>query len=410
MKRIDCVRKLCAAASLAVLAAMFCAAAQGAEKQQYKLVDLGPSGPAGQPFHITNNGLVSAAVEVPDGSDPSVITDHSVIYFHGHMIDISNPGLGGANSMAFGNNGWGQVVGGANTATEDPAGEDFCGFQTLGLPSAATTCLPYLWQNGRMSALPTLDDNRGNNGVANSINDFGEAAGASENTTTEPSCPVYDPGQMQFQQYQFKPVVWRHGAVTELATVGGDRVGTALSINNKGQVAGASGACSSFNLQFFIPIHPLHAVFWDKDGTPIEIESLGGDEQSVMGNLALGINYSGQVVGFSSLADDVTFHAFLWSRETGRMIDLGTVPGVANSSAIAINDSGVAVGISADATHFLAAIWKHGKATDLNKLIPANSPLYLLIACSINSKGQIIGLAVDGNGSLHGYELDPVGE
>ena len=402
MKRLDSMQKLCVIAGLAALAAA--AAAQGAHKAQYRLVDLGPSGPAGQPFHITNNGLVSAAVAAPDG------TDHSVIYFHGHMIDISHPGLLGANSMAFGNNGWGQVVGGANTNIEDPVGEDFCGFRTLGLPSATTTCLPYLWQNGKMTALPTLDDNRGNNGVANAINDFGEAAGAAENTTTEPSCPAYDPSQLHFQQYQFKPVVWRHGVASELATVEGDRVGTALSINNKGQVAGTSGACSTFNPQFLIPIHPLHAIFWDKDGTPTDLQSLGGNEQSVMGNLALGINNSGQVVGFSSLSDNMTFHAFLWTREAGRMIDLGSVPGVGNSSAIAINDSGVAVGVSSDATHFLAAIWKHGKATDLNTLIPANSPLYLLIACSINSRGQIIGLAVDGSGSLHGYELDPLGE
>ena len=309
--------------------------------------------------------------------------------------------------MAFGNNRWGQVVGGANTNTEDPAGEDFCGFRTLGLPSATTTCLPYLWQNGKMTALPTLDGNRGNNGVANAINDFGEAAGASENTSTEPSCPAFDPVQMQFQQYQFKPVVWRHGTVTELSTVEGDRVGTALAINDMGQVVGGSGACSTFNVQFLISIHPQHAIFWDKDGTAIEIPTLGGNEQGVFGNLALGINVSAQVVGFSSLPDNVTFHGFLWTRETGT-IDLGTVPGVANSSAIAINESGVAVGVSTDATHFLAAIWKHGKATDLNTLIPADSPLYLLIACSINSRGQIIGLAVDGSGNLHGYELDPL--
>ncbi len=402
MRHLNPMHKLCVFAGLAAMVAA--APAQGAHKPQYKLVDLGPSGPAGQPFHITNNGLVSAAVAAPDG------TDHSVIYFRGHTIDISHPGLLGANSMAFGNNGWGQVVGGADTNIEDPAGEDFCGFRTLGLPSATTTCLPYLWQNGNMTALPTLDDNRGNNGVANSINDFGEAVGAAENTTTEPSCPAFDPAQMQYQQYQFKPVVWRHGVASELATVEGDRVGTALFINNKGQVVGTSGTCSTFNPQLFFPIHPLHAVFWDRDGTPIEIPSLGGNEQSVMGNLALGINNSAQVVGFSSLPDNVTFHAFLWSREAGRTIDLGTPPGVANSSAIAINDSGVAVGVSSDATHFLAAIWKHGKAADLNTLIPANSPLYLLIACSINSRGQIIGLAVDWNGTLHGYELNPIGE
>jgi probable HAF family extracellular repeat protein len=401
MKRFDCMRNLCAVVSLAGLAATAGSAAQAAEKPLYKLVDLGPSGPAGQPFHVTSNGLISAAVGASDGSD------HSVIYFHGHMIDISKPGLGGANSMAFGANGWGRIVGGANTAAEDPAGEDFCGFQTLGLPSATTTCLAYLWQNGRMTALPTLDDNRGNNGVANSINDRGEVVGSAENTTLESTCPAYDPAQMQFQRYQFKPVLWRNGVVTELATVGGDPVGTALYINNKGQAAGTSGTCSVFNAQFLLPIHPVHAVVWEADGAAVDLKSLGGNDVSVAGNLALGINNAGHVVGFSSLADNVTFHAFLWSKEAGRMLDLGTAPGVANSSAIAINDSNVAVGVSTDAAHFLATIWTHGVATDLNSLIPANSPLYLLIACSINANGQIIGLAVDADGNLHGYELNP---
>jgi probable HAF family extracellular repeat protein len=399
MKQLHSIQKWCFVAGLAALAAG--AVAQKTDKVHYRLVDLGPSGPAGQPFHITDNGIIAATVTVPDG------TNHAVIYFHGHRIDISHSGLLGANSMASGNNGWGQVVGGANTNTEDPAGEDFCGFRTFGLPSATTTCLPYLWQNGNMIALPTLDGNRGNNGVAAAINDSEVVAGLAENTTPEPSCPLYDPGQMQFQQYQYKPVVWRDGIVTELDTVGGDGVGAALAINNRGQVAGGSGACAVFNQQFLLPMHPLHAMFWDQDGTPTEIPSLGGNEQSPMGNLALGINNSGRVVGFSSLPDNGTFHGFLWTRGAGGVLDLGTAAGMPNSAALAINDTGVMVGVSTDFVSFVATIWKHGRAIDLNSLVPANSPLHLLTACSINSRGQIIGLAVDGSGNLHGYELVP---
>jgi uncharacterized membrane protein len=92
------------------------------------------------------------------------------------------------------------------------------------------------------------------------------------------------------------------------------------------------------------------------------------------------------------------------------MLDLGTVPGIANSMAIAINDYDEVVGISLDATHFAATLWKHGKAIDLNTVIPANSPLHLMSACSINDQGQIIGFAVDQSGAIHGYELIPAGE
>jgi probable HAF family extracellular repeat protein len=407
MTHFNSIEKLCAA--VCVVAIAVGAPAQDAEKAQrtgkakYKLVDLGPSGPAGQPFHITNNGLISAAIAAADG------TDHSFVYVFGRPVDISRPGLRGANSMPFGNNAAGQVVGGANTNLADPGGEDFCGFQTLGLPSGTTTCLPFLWQNGRMIALPTLDRNQGNNGVANAINDRGEVTGAAENTTFETSCSDYAPTLAQFQRYQFKPVVWRRGGVTELATVPGDGVGTGLAINNKGQVAGSSGDCSVFNVQFLIPIHPLHALFWEEDGTPIEIPSFGGI-QPAFGNSAMGINDSGQVVGFSTLPDNVTFHGFLWNQHTGRLVDLGTAAGMPSSAAIAINDSGVAVGVSQDSMNLVATVWEHQKAEDLNTLIPDNSPLYLLIACSINAEGQIIGLAADSSGVLHGFELDPQDE
>jgi hypothetical protein len=47
--------------------------------------------------------------------------------------------------------------------------------------------------------------------------------------------------------------------------------------------------------------------------------------------------------------------------------------------------------------------------TDLNQLIPAASALYLLTACSINARGEIIGFAADANGNLHGYLATPVG-
>lgn len=390
-------------AGLAVLAVVCGAAALSAQKPRYAVVDLGPSGPAGQPFHISNNGFISAAVGFPDG------TDRSVIYFHGHTIDISSPGLGGANSMPFGINLWGQAAGAAETATPDPVGEDFCGFASLGLASAGNTCLPFVLQNGRMVALPTLSDNQGHNGVANAINDFGVVAGAAENTTVEPGCPSYDPSNLQFQQMQFKPVAWKQGKAMELPTIGSDAVGTALAINNAGEVAGTSGNCAVFNFQFLIPIHPVHAVFWEADGTATDLGSLGGTDQSLNGNIALGINKYSQVVGLASLADNVTFHGFVWSRQTGTMQDLGTAPGVANSSAIAINDQGVAVGVSVDATHFEATIWQNGVATDLNTLVPANSSLYLLIACSINSHGQIIGFAIGNDGQLHGYQLNPMG-
>jgi hypothetical protein len=45
--------------------------------------------------------------------------------------------------------------------------------------------------------------------------------------------------------------------------------------------------------------------------------------------------------------------------------------------------------------------------TDLNKLV-ADSPMYLFTACSINSRGEIIGIGVSGDGAFHAYLAIPV--
>jgi len=93
------------------------------------------------------------------------------------------------------------------------------------------------------------------------------------------------------------------------------------------------------------------------------------------------------------------------------MQDLGTVPGDGGSSGLAINDQGVITGISsaADSSSFRAFVWSGGVMTDLNQLIPSTSALYLLTACSINARGEIIGFSMDANGNIHGYLALPVG-
>jgi hypothetical protein len=48
--------------------------------------------------------------------------------------------------------------------------------------------------------------------------------------------------------------------------------------------------------------------------------------------------------------------------------------------------------------------------TDVNTLIPANSPLQLLIAFGINDGGEIAGFGVTGSGDIHGYLATPSDE
>jgi probable HAF family extracellular repeat protein len=313
------------------------------------------------------------------------------------MLDLGGPGRKGQNSQAFGVNVSGQAVGEAETSKPDPGGEDFCGFAALGLPSPGGRCVPFLWQNGVMNPLPTLG---GNNGAANKINNPGEAAGTAENNLPDSTCPSGGP-----QKYQFKPVVWRNGAVRELPTYSGDPDGTAMAINDVGQAAGASGDCTAFSPIILDNLQPLHALFWE-GGKATDLGTLGGTGHG-FGIRAENLNNLSQVVGYSDLAGDANFHAFLWTSETG-MQDLGTVGTDVNSLAIGVNDAGDVVGASLDANFNPRAFLRVGQdLIDLNELVPAGSPLYLSTACSINSRGEIIGIALDASGDVHAYLAVP---
>jgi probable HAF family extracellular repeat protein len=359
---------------------------------RYTVTDLGPvGGTPGQPYLISNNGLVSGAAANPDG------TMHAVLWCKGSTSDIGTPGLGGPNSAAFGVNERGHAVGQAETSVADS--EDFCGFNFYGFPSL-TACLPFLWQNGVMTHLSTLG---GANGFANSINKRGEVAGLAETSITDPApgCPVFE----------FQPVIWKNGVIQELHTYPGDTDGVAAFINDRGQAVGASGTCASFNPYSGLYLVENYALLWE-NGKVTDLGNLGGTG-GIAGNHACAINNRGQVVGHSELTNETTFHGFLWTRETG-MRDLDTLPGDVASLSLGINDGGEVVGASISPPgpptgSFRAFLWRNGVMTDLNTLIPANSALYLLLAQSINSSGEIIGLAFDSSDNqAHGFLAAPI--
>jgi probable HAF family extracellular repeat protein len=376
---------------LAVLAVPLTAAAQDTLQRtlpadQYTVADLGTleGGTFSQPFSINRYGLVSGSSTLPDG------TQHAALWLEELNVDIGVPGLGGPNSIAFGDNERFQSAGEAETSTPDPKGEDFCGFATH------LTCLPFLWQDGGMIQLPTLG---GNNGTAMAISNRGEVAGFAENSTPDPGCPAP-------QVLHFKPVVWEKGVIHKLPTFGGDPDGVAQEINDKGEVVGGSGTCATFNPNLFFNLVPVHALLWEK-GKATDLGNLGGKTGQAGGNIALDINIQGQVVGNSDLPGDTTFHAFLWTRRTG-MQDLGTLSGDIASLSISINDGGSVVGASLDANfNPRAFLWEKGLMTDLNTLIAGDSPLYLLTGCSINSRGEITGLGLTSTGEIHTYLATP---
>ena len=97
-------------------------------------------------------------------------------------------------------------------------------------------------------------------------------------------------------------------------------------------------------------------------------------------------------VGASQLPDR-TVHAFLWTQQIG-MQDMGTLPGACVTVAPCcntINTGSEVVGFSIDGKGPTAFLWKDKVIKDLNTLIPADSPLHLLFAESINDGGEING-------------------
>ncbi|MGO8984385.1 MAG: hypothetical protein ACLQFM_06345 [Terriglobales bacterium] len=371
-------------------------AAQENSQPRYRVIELGTlGGTYSQPFYLTSNGVASGEASLADGNW------HAILWQGPFNRDLGT--LGGLNSSAFGSpNAIGQVVGEAETSYSDPNGEDFCGFYASGAPWSGTTCLGFLWQDDSMTPLSTLG---GHNGSASAINNQGEVAGNAETATTDSTCPPYDPNQGQYQVLQDKPVVWKNGHIEELPTYGGDPDGFAIAINDHGQVAGASGVCSTFNVVNGLYLSPVHALLWDR-GKVINLGSLGG----AFGNQAHNINNRGQVVGASDLAGDDVFHGFVWSQSTG-MQDVPPVQGDTYSVALAINDPGVVTGVSIDSTFTIlhAFVVVDGVPTDLNTLISTDSPLQLQTACGINTRGEITGLAVEkSTGQYRGYLAIPV--
>ena len=303
-------------------------------------------------------GWLDYTTPLPDG------TVHGSLLRRGRRIDLGT--LGGPNSFPTQRaSESGQVIGQAETSTLDPLGEDFCGHGTH------LICLGFVWQNGVMTPLRTLE---GNNASATHINERGEIVGYAETNKPDPTCP---PPQL----LQTPPVIWKNGEIHELPTVSGDPDGAAFGVNDHGQAVGESGNCTT----------PFHAVLWQEDGNVRDLGNLGGANF----NYAQQINNRGQVVGLSALAGDTTHHGYLWTEDSG-MKDLGTLPGDFSSGALAINDKGQIVGLSSDVNHNLRAfLWQDGAMTDLNQVIPSSFPFVLVEAFDINARGEIIGLAVD---------------
>jgi probable HAF family extracellular repeat protein len=194
---------------------------------------------------------------------------------------------------------------------------------------------------------------------------------------------------------------------SDLGTLGGS-TSEAIGINGSGQAVGYAATAGDT---------AAHAFRTAANG-PI-VQGVGGSDLGTLGgtlSFAIGINASGQVVGDSRTTGDAVYHAFR-TAANGPVVqgaggsDLGTLGG-SNSIAIGINAAGQVVGYShtsGDATHHAFFADVTGPMVDLNTLIEPGSGWVLTSACGINDSGQIAGEGMVGV-QTHAFLLTPTPE
>ncbi len=208
-----------------------------------------------------------------------------------------------------------------------------------------------LWEQGQTIDLGTLG---GQTSYANDVNAMGWIVGYAE------SADQVD-----------HAVLWVDGRITELGNLGGSNA-FAHAVNDAGQIAGWSGTSEG----------KVGAFLWQNEiMTAIPVP--GG-----FGSSARAINSVGEVVGYWDSGDQ-DYHPFRW-RSGGEVVEMQrtgkfTIP-------YAINDHGVAAGVSSEA-HFgdRAVVWAPDGS--IRVLIPEES--YKSRAKGINSAGEIVGVIWD---------------
>jgi probable HAF family extracellular repeat protein len=320
---------------------------------------------------------------------------------HHHYQLIQIPTLGGPGANFFDNtnniavlNSRGSVSGGAaDTLIPDP-------FNPVYWWSNGNVTKAYLWENGSLTELGSLLDNV-NSGSA-WISSNGVVAGLSENGQIDPSIPDLP---------EISPVMWRDGKITNLGTLpGGGYQGAAVSVNNRGEVAGIASnlvpdanSLLNYNPNLWAGVgygYQLRAFFWDQKNGMQDLGTLGAGTNAE----AIAINEPGQVIGDSYTSSapgacyGVTTGAFIWDRNHG-MVDLGnfggtcTVPGD-------LNNRGQVVGSSlvAGDTYQRAFLWEHGSFRDLGGSLGGNNTG----AFAINENGEAVGFArLAGEATFH---------
>jgi probable HAF family extracellular repeat protein len=317
-------------------------------------------------------------------------------------ILIVRTSLGGTQSRGTGISNRGLVAGWSNLAngTRHAAiwnGDAIDDLETLGGPSS-TVPWPGINNTGMVvgishtAELDLLNEEwsceGGTHGFATGVNNVGQVVGWAETLVHDPTCNhARGTGA---QKLQFRAVMWepKKGTKTELSPYPGDSTSAATAINERGQAVGISGECDQAVGRF----SARRSVIWEH-GRVDTLPTLGGTSW----HTPMDINERGDVVGFSNppsagdLAGDFLANGFFWAKGSPTVKRIRPLTGNTVSQPIGINDRRQVVGVSfGGAPGLRAFLWENGVVMNLNDLADV-APNVLLSAQHINDAGQITG-------------------
>jgi probable HAF family extracellular repeat protein len=278
----------------------------------------------------------------------------------------------------------------------------------------------FIWKNGQMTALPTLSGWTTSFGF--SINDLDEVAGAAnrrdDNGHVRQTAVVWDHGQprnlgtllpnsqssasdvnifgvavghsFSLDTFIDVPVVWYGGSTHQLPLLPGESQGAAEEINALGVIVG---------WQWEEGFNQIACIwYWNGNGyTAVNLGTAGGAF-----NQGLGINNLSQAVGWTNFVGDEHGPGFVWDFVHGLQF-LNPLPSDTDGLAFGINDIGQVLGLSVLATpddfEVHSVIWQGGTPTDLQTLVPPDTPPFTFGVSNINNLGDIALDATDPDGN-----------
>jgi len=364
--------------STAVVACFVLGGSIAFAQTSYKVTDLGvlPGKEESIPAAINGQGLV-AGTSIAKASGEAAFRYNP--YSPAPMEDIGQSSRG-VVSRGFGINNTGTAVGDAA----------FIASHTADSPIRHAA----LFNNGSLIDLGTLKKQTFSR--ANGINGFNQVVGFSGPELDSPKSRAF---------------FWsKSTGMVDLGTLGGSYA-QAFAINDSGAITGNSEVRSSAT-----DTEAIHAFL---SASPSGAGAIGMRDLGTLGgsfSYGMAINANKHVVGYSTVNKvDNRVHAF-WFDGTG-MKDLGTLapklssPLQDQSVALGVNSSDQVVGYSylpafnatidpavqpgTSPVRQVAFVWHQGTMTDLNKLIGTAAETYHLnSAMAINDNGQIVATAL----------------